>query len=493
MEQSHVNQEQPTPKLYRMVWRWHFYAGLLFAPILIILAVTGAVYLFKPQYEAWQYKDYMHVQAAGDKLSASEQVARVKTHYPDASVTRFKPGAEPELASVVGIVRQGEPVTVFVNPYSGAVTGEVADNHTFMKLVKTLHGSIMMGTTGNRIIELAAGWGMILLVTGLYLWWPRSGNKVMGVWLPRLNQGKRIFWRDLHAVPAMWMAVGVALLIMTGLPWSGVWGDGLSKFSAATGTGTPALLFMKPQSAMPTKDVAEVPWAAEQLPVPTSDRAAASTNTGHDGHAPTSGQAKSAGDHHGEHGGATGASTGSTGKPLAPVVPLEDIVKLAEEQRFQEPYTVTLPKGELGVYTIAVNASVPENGATLHIDQYSGNVLADLRFADYGILGKMVSIGIALHEGRYFGTANQIICLLLCLGLILTSVTGAVMWWRRRPAGKLGAPAAQRGGRVLKGTAVIVAAFGIFFPLVGLSILAALLIDVLLVQRVGAVKRYLGA
>ena len=39
--------------LYRTLWRWHFYAGLICIPFVIWLAVTGSVYLFRPQIEAW--------------------------------------------------------------------------------------------------------------------------------------------------------------------------------------------------------------------------------------------------------------------------------------------------------------------------------------------------------------------------------------------------------------------------------------------------------
>ena len=36
-------------RTYRALWRWHFYAGLLVAPFLLILAVTGAIYLFNDE------------------------------------------------------------------------------------------------------------------------------------------------------------------------------------------------------------------------------------------------------------------------------------------------------------------------------------------------------------------------------------------------------------------------------------------------------------
>ena len=42
--------------LYKAIWRWHFYAGLMFTPFLLILAVTGGMYLFKPQIEEKLYQ-----------------------------------------------------------------------------------------------------------------------------------------------------------------------------------------------------------------------------------------------------------------------------------------------------------------------------------------------------------------------------------------------------------------------------------------------------
>jgi uncharacterized iron-regulated membrane protein len=38
---------------YRAIWRWHFYAGLFCIPFVTVLAVSGSIYLFKPQIESW--------------------------------------------------------------------------------------------------------------------------------------------------------------------------------------------------------------------------------------------------------------------------------------------------------------------------------------------------------------------------------------------------------------------------------------------------------
>ncbi len=55
MEQ--VAERKPWPD-YRAVWRWHFYAGLVCIPFLIVLSITGAIYLFRPQVEAWIDRPY---------------------------------------------------------------------------------------------------------------------------------------------------------------------------------------------------------------------------------------------------------------------------------------------------------------------------------------------------------------------------------------------------------------------------------------------------
>ena len=90
--------------LYQTVWRWHFYAGLIFLPFLLILAVTGGVYLFKPQIENHLYKDLYEVQAESKTVSPSVQFEAIKERYPDAEIIKYRPSDHPERSAEVGIV-----------------------------------------------------------------------------------------------------------------------------------------------------------------------------------------------------------------------------------------------------------------------------------------------------------------------------------------------------------------------------------------------------
>src|SRR3954464_9446389 len=62
--------------LYLTVWRWHFYAGIIVAPFVIFLAITGGIYLWKPQYEAWRYRNLFVAPVVGSQTSSAETQLR---------------------------------------------------------------------------------------------------------------------------------------------------------------------------------------------------------------------------------------------------------------------------------------------------------------------------------------------------------------------------------------------------------------------------------
>ncbi|MHA7963928.1 PepSY-associated TM helix domain-containing protein [Paenibacillus sp. CAU 1782] len=439
--------------LYQSIWRWHFYAGIIFAPFLIILAFSGSVYLFKPQIEDYMYKDMLNVQKIGAYMMTTDDIiAKTEQAYPGTSIIAVEFSNHPEKTVKLTASRDGKNVLMYADPYSGNLLGILDSDKTFSAFFKKMHSELVIGGTwANRLVELAACWGIILVITGLYLWRPRNRSQIWGTILPRMSKpGSRQFWRDLHAVPAFWLSLFIVILIATGLPWSGVVGKQIDRLANSTNSNYPpyALSFMaKPESVTVAKDIAQdVPWASENLPVPAS---------------------------------AAGGYIQLT---------VEAIKEIADKQAIAPPYTISLPLGEQGVYTIATSHSRPGDNATLHVDQYSGAVLTDVRFADYGLMAKGITMGIALHEGRLFGLPNQILGLITALGVILMAVSSCFMWRKRKPDGKLGAPARAKDKKTTISVLVIMLVFGAFMPLVGLSIIAIILLDWLAIRHIKPLK-----
>ncbi|WP_083681471.1 PepSY domain-containing protein [Paenibacillus sp. FSL A5-0031] len=441
--------------IHQSVWRWHFYAGIIFAPFLIVLAFSGSVYLFKPQIEGYLYKDMLTVREVGTTKMPPEGIIEKTTKaYPGTIVSSITLDDDPKSSYKMSVSRNGTSTTMYVDPYTGNVLGMMNSDKTFSAFFKKMHSELVIGGTfANRLVELAACWAIIMILTGLFLWWPRNKSAIWGTILPRLSKpGSRIFWRDLHAVPAFWISLVLLVIIAGGLPWSGIMGGQIDKLANSTNTNTPpfaSIFGAKPESVTVAKDIAEdLPWAAESLPVPAS--------------------------------------------VLGGYVPLSinEMEAIAEQRHVLKPYTITIPMGESGVFTVSTSHPTPGKDATLHIDQYSGAVLTDVRFADYGMMAKAISYGIAFHEGTLFGLANQLLGLIACMGLILVAISSYVMWRKRKPEGKLGAPAKPKSRKITIGVLIIMLACGALMLLVGLSILVVLILDLFILRRIKSLRHW---
>lgn len=144
--------------IYQTIWRWHFYAGIIFAPFLIILAFSGGVYLFKPQIESYLYKDLYFVEETKEtSLYVNAELEKVSEEFPNLAVTRVSIFDEENRSTKFSTMQDGEPISVFVDPYTGKVLGEMQVEEELMTIFVKLHSELLIGgTIANRLVELAA-------------------------------------------------------------------------------------------------------------------------------------------------------------------------------------------------------------------------------------------------------------------------------------------------------------------------------------------------
>ncbi|PZX16923.1 putative iron-regulated membrane protein [Palleronia aestuarii] len=429
-----------TSALYRAVWRWHFFAGLIVLPFVILIAVTGAIYLFKDEINNAAYAERRFVAPAETQALAPSEITGAALDAHPGSLVAYFPAPAPDRTAEVKIAGEdGLTDTIYVNPYDATVVASDWDagpsGSTPMWLVRKLHSLEYVGWWGNRIIEAVAGWMVLLVATGIYLWWPRGRN--VGVMAPRRTSG-RPWWRDIHAVTGIYTAGFILFLALTGLPWSGVWGKYFYDFSYAAGLGMTDGYW----SDLPTSDVSsgeamqQTPWIMEHHGMPMSG--------------------------------------GTDGVPAA----IDDVVATVEAAGLHPGYELSMPSGPTGVFTASVYPHDISEERVIHLDQYTGEVLLDLGVSDLGTLGWMAEWGVSIHMGQQFGLANQIVLLLACIAMLVMAVSAIVMWWKRRPAGSLGAPAVPSDWRIPHAVLLMAIAAGLFFPLVGLSLLAVAAIEI---------------
>ncbi|WPP00471.1 PepSY domain-containing protein [Pseudomonas sp. HR96] len=437
---------------YNLAWRWHFYAGLFVAPFMILLALTGLIYLFKPQLDPLLYRHLLVVPVAEQRLAADTLLRDVRAAYPHASVSQYLPPTAVDRSAQFVVKEHGRELNVFINPYSGELLGDQDAKLNLQAVARALHGELMIGTLGDRLVELAAGWGIVLVVSGLYLWWPR-GTAASGVLWPRWRSRGRALWRDIHSVVGFWGSVCLLLMLISGMTWTGFWGK---QFADVWNRFPDAMWNQVPTSDLQARSLNSaarqtVPWALENTPMPMSEASGAHAE-------------------HMQHG-------AIPAPPAAPMVSLQSVVQRASERGVGPGYSITLPTTETGVFTIALFADDPRHDATLHVDQYTGQVLADVRWKDYGNVARATEMGVMLHEGKLLGPINQWAIALVCVMILLSAVSGLLIWWQRRPTGSLGVPPLRHDLPKWKVAMGVMAVLALAFPLVGLSLLAVWVVD----------------
>ncbi len=224
IETEHISDRRPWPD-YRAVWRWHFYAGLVCIPFVTVLAMSGSIYLFKPQIEAWIDRDCDNLAIKDRPACAADQIRAALAAVPGSTFNGYELPETANSAARVIVSHDGKATRVYIHPETLQVLKTVDENARFMKVLFRLHGELLMGNRGSAVVELAASWAIIMILTGLYLWWPRKAKTLGGIVYPRLGAGSRIFWRDLHGVTGFWISGLALFLLLSGLPWAKFWGD----------------------------------------------------------------------------------------------------------------------------------------------------------------------------------------------------------------------------------------------------------------------------
>lgn len=442
-----------TSTLYRAVWRWHFIAGLLVLPFLLLLAVTGGLYLFSPELDHLVYRSWDQVAADGRTISAAALVRRVEQQTGGQVLQLALPKRPDRAVRMTVYLPQAGSHTAFVDPHDGSVLGTTRFGGV-MQIVRKLHSLQYFGPAASWLVEAAAGWAIVLVGTGVFLWWPRGRRG--GVVTVRGRPAERMFWRDTHAVTGVFAGLVIVFLAVTGMPWSDVWGGKVQELATHAGLNRPD----PPAEVVPE-------WQLETFAPRGADLALPQEHGHHHGAAAPSlpwalEKASPPHSHAAEH---------------AAPIDIDRAIAAFERAGLPRPYSVTLPQGPAGAFVGTYTPDKVEDVRVVYIDQYDAHVLDDVGYARFGAAAKVIEWGIAVHQGQQFGSINRYVMLAGCIAIVVLAVSSITMWWKRRPKKSLGLPPPPADARVYRWLIAIVAPVALFYPLVGASLLIALLLD----------------
>ncbi|MEM9173797.1 MAG: PepSY domain-containing protein [Myxococcota bacterium] len=409
--------------LYRIAWNWHFWTGLLITPVFIVASVTGALFVFQPQVDRWLEREWRVMSTpepgadawADAALSAFE--AQVEATHPDYALrfVNFDPDPTREWEGILQGRRASDTLPTlhaYFDPYAQKLLGTIDRDPGFMAQTRLLHRNLWIGTPGRLMVELATCWGIISTLLGLWLWWPRGKERLWGVWLPRSRGRLRVVLRDWHTVPGVWVAPFAILVLLSGLLFSPVWGI-LYQVGNAVTSGFPDTILSPPLSSQ-----------------------------------------------------ATG--------PDAPRISIEDALARAESfAPFRGTrFSMEIPRPETDGSFLVMNTlkSPFDPLAGAFIDAVSGEIIASQRKHELPKRAVLTLLFYPTHVGSIFGLPTQILAVVVCVIFTTSGVTGVWLWWRRRPAGRFGAPRPVDGDLHPRWLFWLTVVFGVFFPVVGVTL-----------------------
>lgn len=391
-------------RLYAALWRWHFLAALLVIPFVLWQSTTGTIYLWAEWWIDQRHPELRFVQPGETKALPSVQLAAALEAAPKTfsgkvtSAHSHGGGAhdhaamaewggppvqeivlsdDPRRSTTVLLLNDsGLPYPIFVDPYSGRVLGSLTGTQWLPGLTRALHGGWPLGKPGSWLLELADGWAIFMILSGLYLWWPRHRGFVAAL-VPRFDRGARLMMRDLHSTVAVLFSAVFLFFLVSALPWTAFWGgEVLSRVQTALGQKSTA------------------------------------------GFSP---------------GGASARQMASVQKPI------DELVAEARARGFTQALSVRLAPWPGAPLYLSNRNGPPSSDRVLLGDPKTGAVTRDALRSSQPLIPRMVGFGIHVHQGD-FGLWNLWMNTAFALSLVWLTVTGVASWWLRRPKAQLGVP-----------------------------------------------------
>jgi uncharacterized iron-regulated membrane protein len=506
--------EQPSPETaaagtgsrqWRTVWRIHFYSGIFALPFILLMAITGLVILYTQPIQDWIHGDLYKVDVGEETVPYEDQVAAVEEAYPDAEVISMTTPSAADRATILGLEGSSQHTAgnqAFVDPYTGEVLGSNEEGGTIVGLANRLHGFLNIeGVTVDLptvsalwddgpvmreyvlfdlVLETFGVWALVLVFSGLFLYWPRrspvanggSGNGSNGArsqtGILRIRRGVtgRARWRDLHGFSGFLLLSVLVLTVISGLAWSTYWG---TNFAALADEVTPGQAVEAPSSEIGTRGDLDrlgnhINWNTGDFPIPASYAT---------------------------------ATDGDTPAPMR----LNDIVAIAEDEGMKPGYTVYFPTNvtddngdtTYGAFTIS-NSWPRKTGEArdLYLDQFTGETLATQEAYGYGTIGYGMDTLVSTHMGTQLGIFSRLMMTALCVLAICSVSSALVMYTKRRRPGTAGLPRRPADVRLPRRLALVAGVSAIVFPHWGVSALAILGLDRFVIRRVPRLRTAFG-
>ncbi|CAG74680.1 putative iron-regulated membrane protein [Pectobacterium atrosepticum SCRI1043] len=468
-EKHAMDKVSPRAAIVALFIRLHFYIGIFVSPFIFVAALTGTLYVLTPQIENRLYSHLLFTESQGTPHSLAEQIRAAQeglSHSQDAKLLAIRPASTTgETTRVMFALPELEPSesrAVFIDPVSLENRGSETVYGTsgilpFRTWLDYLHRGLLLGDIGRNYSELAASWLWVAALGGVVIWWSThnmsSATKRQKLKNSQTTVAKTQRLRHWHATMGLSLLLGLLFFSVTGLTWSQWAGSNISVARTALGWQTPSV--------------------KTQLPAPMSHH---DMMHGHD-------MAMTA-DEHAEHHASMPMEDTETYSPE-----LFDKVLTAARHAGIDTNKIEIrpaTKPHRAWTVNEIDRSWPTQVDAVSVNPDTLEIVDKTDFNAFPLAAKLTRWGVDAHMGVLFGLPNQLILAAFGLGLCAMIVWGYRMWWIRRPKSRHDAnPVNTLTAALLRVPvfhrvliALITLLLAVSLPVMGISLLIFLLIDV---------------
>ena len=208
----------------------HLWLAVPFGLIITIICFTGALLVFEDQVTQLTNRHLYYVESPGSQpLPVGTLVEKVESQLTKgATITGVTIYPQPDRSYQVNLSAP-KGAAVYIDPYTGEVLGQ-SQRTPFFRTVSMLHRWLLDSQPadggifwGKRITGISTLLFVIILLSGIVIWWPRSRKGLKNGIQIALRKGKARFWHDLHAAGGIYVLLLVLVMALTGLTWSFDW------------------------------------------------------------------------------------------------------------------------------------------------------------------------------------------------------------------------------------------------------------------------------
>lgn len=206
----------------RMLRQIHLWIGLSLGLLLVPIGLTGAMLVFDGEIDRWLNPARYAVTGSEVQQSADVYLANAGAAVAGAQAAMLRWPTAPG-APVTVLLRGGEgggamgapgrPQMAYLDPPTGRVLGVADMRGSLIGFIHSLHANLMAPDFSGRQIVGWAGLGLAaMVVSGVWLWWPRNIAFLKALWWRR---GARVSV-NLHHLLGIWIAGPLAAMALTG-------------------------------------------------------------------------------------------------------------------------------------------------------------------------------------------------------------------------------------------------------------------------------------